>query len=130
MSILRGAFCIIVSVEKITLMLSDIEYLCKHVTQGHELCEDLQQEVVLALLETKKETIEELDLNELKKYATSIVYKKWFTGDGREMLGDKNVRSFTYKFRDFNLLSQTDIEHFKYVYRDEQEEFNELEEKY
>lgn len=108
--------------SKIVEILDDIEWLCKHVTKGHELKDDLKQEVVLTILETYGDC-ERYTLDDLRKIAAKIIYTKWYTRDGIQEIGTKNVNSFSYLYRDFNELANIDIDEIRGLY--EPEEHNE-----
>lgn len=88
-------------------------FICKTVTDNHELTEDLRQEVVTDLLQMDEEKVLMLhDQGRLEKYATSIAFRKWYFNNGTEV-GQKDNSCFRYVYRDFNFVAGTDIEDLK-----------------
>jgi len=93
--------------EKITSIIPDLTKICFHLTKGHELTNDLIQEILLELLEKTDDQIDEIE--DVRKYASRMAYLMWLS---EGIMKDKyiNTRSFHYKFRYFEKLSQADIE--------------------
>jgi len=101
-------------VKALTDIYDKLLYVCKHVTNNHELSEDLRQEAILELLELGEEKLKELENNgSLERYAVGRVYILWYFGSKEKT--KKNVNNFTYKYRSFAELASISVDDVRHL---------------
>jgi hypothetical protein len=98
--------------------------MCKVISKGDELHEDLAQEVTLYLLTLDKDKIKEsYERGTLCNYAFTVSYMKWNSNNGREV-GEVNNSCFKAVYRDYKYFTD-DLEDYRNnLYEEEDNPFN------